>query len=389
MEKKINLKGKVSPGIVNVGGVMRQFDKAEFSTKNRDYIPDKKNIGKTLADFFDSLPKKIDIWAEIFIAMEVSGRKSKNTLKAYINSLNEFIKFYTEYKNTNDIDLWIAQDSNRYFQYLTEIGKSTGTIELRYNTLKKFVKWMMSIKNDLFKLGDPLEGIKTPAKESQKPKGLSNKQIKKIIDVIINKMRKYYIAPDFKIPIGEIKISRPKRNYAIVYLMLNTGLRRQEIVDIDIEQFKGKYLKNVKCKGNQYRDVLLTNNTSDILNDYIDIERKIDEKYIPESKALFLPAMTRKNKNRSGRLSTSMINKMIKKISKEANKTLKEDEQIPGNGNPHMFRHTHAIRLIDSGRDLSYVARRLGHRSINTTSKYTVPSEETESGYIEEAESGK
>lgn len=351
-------------------------------------IPDKKFPVKTLQDFFDKLPKNLEVWKDLFLSLEIEGIKSKHTHRAYKSSLDDFLEFYEDYNDTLDMGIWKAQHTARYIENLEENKKSPKTVELRFNVIKKFCKWVKSKRENMFLLQDPLKDIKAPAEEPVRPKGLTKKQINKLIDVLKTRMGNFYYGKNYENSYGTPTISRTKRDYAIVYLMLNTGLRRQEVVDINIDQLQDKYLMRVKCKGNMYRNILLTDGSDVIIDDYIKCERWIDQEILKDAKVLFLPAATRKSKNKTGRLSPDAITKLIKSISEKANESIKnEKEKIPGN--PHMLRHTHALKLLQTGSDITYVAKRLGHRSINTTRIYTAPSEEEESEMINKAEVGK
>ncbi|OXS25273.1 MAG: hypothetical protein BI182_05955 [Acetobacterium sp. MES1] len=116
-------------------------------------------------------------------------------------------------------------------------------------------------------------------------------------------------------------------------------------------------------KGGKYREVPLKPEVAEIIKTYMESDRK-DSPYAKSSYLLIT--------QRSGKMDTDTVNKVMKKLGKSLNMTIF----------PHKFRHTFCTRLIKKGVDLTTVAKLAGHASIqrsmsmrspSTTLKITLP----------------
>jgi len=149
------------------------------------------------------------------------------------------------------------------------------------------------------------------------------------------------------------------RNYALVILLANTGLRISEALNICINTdlfFESKELIIREGKGDKQRTVLLNEKVISALRDYF-IERE-DSKY-KNSPYLFVS-------NKGEQLNRITVNNIFTKYS-----------QIAGMVNtitPHDLRHYFCSYALESGFDVHEVAYIAGHSNIQTTLLYTNPS---------------
>ncbi len=148
------------------------------------------------------------------------------------------------------------------------------------------------------------------------------------------------------------------RDKTILMLLHNTGARVQEIVDIDIINLDLGVAPQVLLtgKGKKQRIIPLWDKTVDLLLLYLNV-RQADS----EEKALFLNA-------KSKRIGRFGIDYIIKKHKKNAEKECPTLAKIKIS--PHVFRHTTALFLIQSGADIVTVKEWLGHVDIKTTCMY-------------------
>ncbi len=145
------------------------------------------------------------------------------------------------------------------------------------------------------------------------------------------------------------------RDYAIVSLLLGTGIRVSECVGLDIDDidFNINGFKVIRKGGNQVI-LYFSNEVSEVLHKYID-ERKKMKDVNPSEKALFLSLQKR-------RISTRAVQNLVKKYSSIVTPLKKIS--------PHKLRSTYGTNLYRETQDIYVVAEVLGHKDINTTKKH-------------------
>ncbi|MCF8000474.1 MAG: tyrosine-type recombinase/integrase [Halanaerobiales bacterium] len=145
------------------------------------------------------------------------------------------------------------------------------------------------------------------------------------------------------------------RNKVMIKLMLNTGLRLSEVIELkwkDINLQTGK-LKVVEGKGGKDRMLWINQSTLKSLRDWCD--RQFED--IGETKRVF----TTRGGNK---LKPADIRKMVYTYTEKAGIT---DKNI----SPHTFRHTFATDLLRETKNLRLVQKALGYSNISTTQIYT------------------
>jgi site-specific recombinase XerD len=153
---------------------------------------------------------------------------------------------------------------------------------------------------------------------------------------------------------------RSPRDRAIAVLLVNTGLRIGECAALDIDDIAVSARKGLvvvrEGKGDAYREVALNAETREALNVWNAARRKqLDGR---EERALFV--------SRKGvRLSTRALDLVIRALAREADLTL----------SAHTLRHTCLTRLVRDGADVVLVAEIAGHRRLETTRRYSLPSQ--------------
>ena len=152
-----------------------------------------------------------------------------------------------------------------------------------------------------------------------------------------------------------------KRDYMMILLLYNTGMRVSEMLNLkgkDVETFgRKKFSVRIMGKGRKERIVPLWSNTCEYLNRYIKDNKIENESFIMSGRNV-------EHLTRSGvryRLDT-IVRRATSKCQSLETKTI----------TPHVFRHSTAMGLLQSGVDLSTIAIWLGHESIETTHKYMV-----------------
>ena len=351
-----------------------------------------KSAGLTSHNFFNpyahlnDLPPILSGWIQLYLKMQIKGIKAEGTYKAVKRDLAYFETFFTDYLGNELITAWTAQVTRRFVQSRQqEHNEKPATISRRLRSLSIFANWMMSVRPDWFLLGHPTRGVKEPVQQALSPRGLTREQVHLLIDAAHNLIARK--TSKQKSPRGRsTTIQRPYRDHAILILMLNTGIRREEVCNLELHQLDitQRKLIDVKCKGNIVRNILLSKKTVEALQTYLQQEREADQQTFDTATSLFLPAGSRQRSNSEGRLSLRSINNIIAKLETEANAHLAPDKQF--RVQPHTLRHTHAYHLLESGRDLAYIQKRLGHQSMQFLVRYTQMPEAQEAEMLDTIE---
>ena len=144
-----------------------------------------------------------------------------------------------------------------------------------------------------------------------------------------------------------------ERDYCILTIFLNCGLRISELCSLDLQDIQDDALR-VLGKGNKVRIVYLNDACKDALNDYLAVRRPITGR---DHNALFLST-------RNERISRSSVHALVKKHLSAAGLDASEYSS-------HKLRHTAATLMLQNGVDVKAVQEVLGHEHLNTTEIYT------------------
>jgi site-specific recombinase XerD len=152
-----------------------------------------------------------------------------------------------------------------------------------------------------------------------------------------------------------------ERDTAIVSLILGSGLRLSELVNLDIDDIDfSKYTARVIRKGNKEQFVYFSQSAMTDLQEYLSI-RAARYQVDKNNKALFISApMGPKGKSR--RLTARSVEKLVEKYAVAFGKP---------SLSVHKLRHSFATRYHSEINDVPKLRRQLGHSSIQTTMIYT------------------
>ena len=144
------------------------------------------------------------------------------------------------------------------------------------------------------------------------------------------------------------------RDYCILSLFLNCGLRISELVGLNVTDIRGEQLR-VLGKGNKERMIFLNDACHQALEDWL-VERS--SMGLIDKNALFV---TRQNHKR---ITTAAVHKLVKKHLTAAGL---DSTQYSS----HKLRHTAATLMLQNGVDVRTLQEVLGHDHLNTTQIYT------------------
>ena len=298
---------------------------------------------------------KIPIILEDYLNyMETIKGTSPNTVKEYYYDLNVFLKFIKiryrlvpsditlEDIDITDIDLDLIkkinlQDLHAYISYVDKKRDNGNfTKSRKVASLRSFFDYLYSKINVIEK--NPAEPLEFPKTDSRHPVYLTLDQSELLLNTILENKNEEY----------------RKRDYAIIMLFLNCGLRLSELSSINIDKIKDNDTLGVIGKGNKERTIFINEACIEAINDYIAV-RPTD---VNEPKALFIS----KRKNRmSNRAIQHMVDRYLTKMGL--------DTDIYST---HKLRHTAATLMYKYGNvDIRALQEILGHESVSTTQIYT------------------
>jgi integrase/recombinase XerD len=150
------------------------------------------------------------------------------------------------------------------------------------------------------------------------------------------------------------------RNHAILVLLYRAGLRVSELCNLtwrNLQERDESGQVTVFGKGKKTRHVLLDQSTWKEVMSLKMKESGLDD-YVFQSRQAWSP----KGKQ-DRRMDESSVNRIVKAAAKRAG--------ITGDVSPHWMRHAHATHALERGAPITLVKETLGHKSMETTAKYT------------------
>lgn len=144
-----------------------------------------------------------------------------------------------------------------------------------------------------------------------------------------------------------------KRDYAILMLFLNCGIRRSELVGLNLSDVYEDRIR-VLGKGNKERFVYFGSACRKAIDAYLPIRHK---QVLSDNRALF-------GSRDSNRISVTAVHRLVKKALLQAGLDANQYSA-------HKLRHTAATMMLSGGVDVKTVQEVLGHENLNTTQIYT------------------
>jgi len=287
--------------------------------------------------------------------LEVIQNKSRKTVEEYTIDLRTFFRFMKMYKKLtdkdilteieiNDIDYDFVKSINTldiyaFLSYASrDMENAASTRARKTSTLRSYFKYL-TVKTKRLEV-NPMADIETPKKKKTLPKHLS---LEESIDLLNT------VSTDAK---------DRERNYAIMTLFLNCGLRVSEVVGINLSDINfNDNTMRVTGKGNKQRQLYINEACVTALNDYIKIRMSKSPKE-KDKNALFVSRL-------NSRISVKTVQWLVYKYlngSGLANKGY----------SAHKLRHTAATLMYQHGNaDLLAIKSILGHEDLSTTQIYT------------------
>ncbi len=283
------------------------------------------------------------------IYMETIKGKSPRTVYEYFLDLRTFFRYIKKLKGLvhsgtefnkitiNDVDISLIEsitlsDVYSFLDYtLNKRGNAASARARKISCLRSYFKYLTK-KVFLIK-ENPVAELDSPKPRKSLPKYL-------VLDEAIELLK----AVDGK---------NKERDFAIITIFLNCGIRLSELVGININNIKNSYL-TVLGKGNKERTVFLNDACIYAIEQYLKVRPKPKD---IDRNALFLS-------NRGVRISHENVQYLVKKYIRKAGL---DTEKF----SVHKLRHTAATLMYQNGVDVRVLQEILGHTSLATTQIYT------------------
>ena len=308
------------------------------------------------SDEYKTFPPILRQYAEYTVVVKGNSEK---TVCEYLLDLRTFFRFMIT--KWDDLDLpkdeFEQVDIKRIdeehvkritqkniIEYLMFAGftrENSPTTRMRkLSALRSFFKYAHS-KERIIEI-DPTADVDAPKKSATLPKYLTVEEAVRLIDTVRSDME------------SKTRV----RDYAIVVLFLNTGMRLSELVGLNLESIDPEVTTvKVLGKGSKERVIYLNKAARSALIDYL--RQRLDPKHVrTSSNAVFLSG-------RENRISNKTVQWMVQKYLKMAG--------LGSKGlSVHKLRHTAATLMYQSGKvDIRVLKDILGHEQLNTTQIYT------------------
>lgn len=252
---------------------------------------------------------------------------SARTVEYYADILDMFKK-YAAQQGIFNIEDFNQDNFLMYLQSLRNRGVKNTTVNTYTRGLRAFAVWCVDngYINKSF-----CDGIKQLRDDSFQVYPLTSKQVEDI---------------DFFLGLLPFMEYMDLRNYIMFHLMLDCGLRRQEVINLNIEDIQDNCILINNSKYNKSRIVPLPEWLHDYIREYIGKDNR-------NNGPLLL--------NVSGvRITADSIRKVFYNMSKELHIKV----------HPHLLRHTFATSYVAGGGNLEFLRVLLGHATYNITQRY-------------------
>lgn len=299
---------------------------------------------------------------------------SRHTQRAKANDLNHFLGFLREFKNAKSIsDLklsdWDFTSTYQFVEFLLAHGESPATVSRRLATLKHAGR---SLAEHIPEFKNPTKEVRPPKVKPLKPKAIMPGEIEEIREKASDRILE---RPNFN----------RLRNKILFELLLDTGIRADEVRNIRLMQLDRdlEWIKNVRTKSKQYRNVYITSVFRPTLANYLEERAKELKKRfpnLPKKTVDMIPLFPSfYNVNPDDPDTFLMGAKSVWRAIHE----LSTDTKL----HPHLLRHSYATDLLNSSKDIRLVAQALGHSDVRITMRYTERSAEEVAEALEESRS--
>jgi integrase/recombinase XerC len=295
-----------------------------------------------------------DTWIQKFHKSLIKQDLADNTIQSYLHDLKLFKAWlYDFYQEDVELTLATTNDVRAFREYLSKIKRhKAASLNRRLQAVKRFYKWLITNSKSITE--SPADNVRFIRREkSTGPCSLTNKEIHALLRVA-----------------GQSLQGLSKRNYAVIQILLQTGMRIGEITSLQIRDLvlhdRSGYAKIIDGKGRKYREVPLNATARRTIKEYLETRDALTpEDYVFASK-------------RGTPITIRGAQLILQTLAKKAGV-----DRVSISA--HILRHTFAINYLNTNPgSLVELATILGHDSLDTTAIYTRVSKENLSESLEQ-----
>ena len=319
-----------------------------------------RNDSASLIRLADGTPDSLAWWAEQYFRYAVTASPMSQQVQR--RDLARFLQFMRAEERTDRRPAWTPRLSSAFRHHLQSTLTAQGrrawsdrTIVRMLAHLKTFATWVHTLRP--FPLGNPLATIKLPGVGTglDVDRALTPAERRRLLDAADllltvggrSRDRKRYRTGERP----RRKGYRPYRNRAIVYTLIETGMRRGAIPRLNLDDLDGRRRTlTVTEKGGYTHTYQISREGLQAILDYLAHERPDDAAHW-RSPALFLAAATVPQS--TGRLAAGAVNAVWNAVCRVA--------QVQGR-TPDSARHAMGKHIITKTGNIAAVQKQLGHR---------------------------
>ena len=315
---------------------------------NRDLVPthnQQHNVPKLLSEGKHSLRAL----ARAYFITEVSGQAS-STIDAKRRDLSRFFLFYAKLYGHDHPEEWYASVTREFVRQTAREGVAEATLARTYASVRHFARWI-HFKVQAFPLGCPTDGVRPPREPEPQWKGLSR----------ADELRLLAAAQTLRIRPGR-GTNQGLRDHAAIAVLLGSGLRVSELLNLNCSQYTGRGFQKLLAKGGRIRDFVPVKNDA----------RQVLEEWLAERAGA--PADPIFPTRTGARLSRIQFFKALNRVADQANAHRKDGERLTVS--PHVLRHTFLRKLAEE-KGVQYAKEASGHRSDRYIWRYVKPNHDS------------
>lgn len=271
--------------------------------------------------------------AEEFFAYLTNERgASPKTIQAYRSDLKDLLLFLDQQGLPHDVEVVTLQIARVYLAHLYEKGLKPATVRRHIHGFRSLWSYMVDSE---YLDRSPFRRITVPKKEHKVPTCLSPDQLQSLIEAAGKSSKCVELA---------------FRNRAILAVLIHTGVRRQELLDITVgdADLDSRILRVAKGKGGKTRLIPLNRCAFDAVKDWLEFRLDCGHSYLFTSRF-------------GGRLDANALYTMFHRCMLIAGIETTEKVSL------HKLRASFATGLLNNGCSLVHIQRLLGHADISTT----------------------
>jgi site-specific recombinase XerD len=241
-----------------------------------------RKIQPDMSTLTERLPDSVQAWIEWYFRLAVIGVRSEEVTKKIALHLSRFQAFFHNSYGHDRISTCLRRDVVAWQEDLLAQGMAHSTVNNHIAPLSGFTTWVHTLNPQIFPVGDPAKGIRELSLPPLEPRALSPEQVRSLKN-LCDRLERFHLVKGRRNkgnPATLQSYARPWRDRSIVYVLLSTGLRREELVTITLDHeephtpealrsVRRARITRVKGKGRTERIVFLSADARSALADYL------------------------------------------------------------------------------------------------------------------------